>query len=76
MSHQENLQPKLRQEARDILGRLSPPEREALLVKNWMSHDARWFMAVASEYDMTVVNRINRRRLPLGTRGLHRPGRA
>lgn len=60
MSHQENLQPKLRQEAREILGRLSPPEREALLVKNWMSHDARWFMAVASEYDMPVVNRLNR----------------
>jgi hypothetical protein len=50
----------LRRKANDILGRLSPSEREALLIKCWMSHDARWFMAVASEYGMEVANRLNR----------------
>ena len=59
MSNEENLQPKLRQKANDILGRLSPAEREALLVKNWMSHDARWFMAVAAECGIQVANRLN-----------------
>lgn len=38
---------------------LSGPEREALLIKCWMSHDARWFMAVAGEYSMQVTNRLN-----------------
>ncbi len=59
MSDQENLQLKLRQEAMDILHRLSPAEREALLIKCWMSHDARWFMAVAKEYGMPTTNRLN-----------------
>jgi len=31
-----------------------------LLIKCWMSHDARWFMAVAREYGMEVTNRLNR----------------
>ncbi len=60
MSSQENLQPELRQKANDLLRRLSPSEREALLIKCWMSHDARWFMAVAGEFGMQVVNRLNR----------------
>ena len=59
MNNQENLQPKLRQEANELLRRLSPAEREALLVKCWMSHDARWFMAVAREYGMEAANRAN-----------------
>jgi hypothetical protein len=59
MRSQEDLQPELRQEADRLLGRLTPPEREALLVKCWMSHDARWFMAVAGEYGMQVANRLN-----------------
>jgi len=59
MSHDEDLRAGLRQKAGDILGRLSPPEREALLIKNWMSHDARWFMAVAREFGMEVANRLN-----------------
>lgn len=42
-----------------MLGRLSPSEREALLIKCWMSHDARWFMAVAQEYGMETTNRLN-----------------
>lgn len=60
MSNQENLQPELRRKASDILRRLSPSQREALLIKCWMSHDARWFMAVAREYGIKVVNRLNR----------------
>ena len=59
MNSQENLQPKLRQQANELLRRLSPTEREALIIKCWMSHDARWFMAVASEYGMEAANRIN-----------------
>ncbi len=42
------------------LARLTPATREALLVKCWLSHDARWFMAVAREYGLEVANRLNR----------------
>src|SRR3972149_4618032 len=59
MSDQQDLQPALRQKASDILRALSPSEREALLIKCWMSHDARWFMAVAKECGMQVANRLN-----------------
>lgn len=55
-----DLRAELRQRAQDLLRRLSPSEREALLIKCWMSHDARWFMAVAREYGMEVTNRLNR----------------
>jgi hypothetical protein len=59
MNNRENLQPKLRQQANELLRRLSPAEREALIIKCWMSHDARWFMAVAREYGMEAANRVN-----------------
>ena len=59
MSDQEDLQPKLRREANTILQRLPPSEREALLIKCWMSHDARWFMAAAREFGMPAANRLN-----------------
>ncbi len=59
MSAQSDLQPRLRQKAIGALQRLSPSERETLLIRCWMSHDARWFMAVASEYGMSVANRLN-----------------
>ncbi len=59
MNNQENLQPKLRQQANELLRRLSPTEREALIIKCWMSHDARWFMMVAGEYGMEAANRVN-----------------
>jgi hypothetical protein len=55
-----DLRPEFKQRAAEMLGRLSAPEREALLIKCWMSHDARWFMAVAREYGMQVTNRLNR----------------
>ncbi len=55
----ENNQPRLREQAAQILSRLSPAEREALLVKCWMSHDARWYMAVAAEYGLEAAGRLN-----------------
>ncbi|MBI4788302.1 MAG: hypothetical protein HY782_14820 [Chloroflexi bacterium] len=55
----ENVQPCLREQANSILSRLLPSQREELLVKCWLSHDARWFMAVAQEYGMAVANRLN-----------------
>ncbi len=60
MDSQQDLRPALREKADDVLTRLSPDEREALLIKCWLSHDARWFMAVATECDMEVANRVNR----------------
>ncbi len=57
----ENRRPALRREALDILSRLSPSQREALLIKCWMSHDARWYMAVAREFGIEVADRLNRR---------------
>ena len=30
-----------------------------LLIKGWMSHDARWFMAVAKQFGMEAANRLN-----------------
>jgi len=60
MRSQEQLQPRLREQASAVLQRLSSPQREALLIKCWMSHDARWFMAVAREYGLEAANRLNR----------------
>jgi hypothetical protein len=39
--------------------RLSAAEREQLLVKCWMSHDARWYMAAAKQFGMEAANRLN-----------------
>jgi Family of unknown function (DUF6125) len=60
MDSPQDLRPALGEKANDILSRLSPGEREALLVKGWLSHDARWFMAVATECGLEVTNRVNR----------------
>ncbi len=59
MDH-EDLKAALREKANVLLRRLSPAERVDLLIKCWMSHDARWFMAVAREYGIEVTNRLNR----------------
>ncbi|MEW5988557.1 MAG: DUF6125 family protein [Chloroflexota bacterium] len=59
MSNQENLRTTTREGANELLGQLTPAAREALLIKCWMSHDARWFMAVANEYGLAVANRLN-----------------
>lgn len=55
----ENLQPNLRRAAEEQLRQLAPADREALLIKCWMSHDARWFVAVVQEFGMEVANRLN-----------------
>ncbi len=57
----EDLRPALKQQAVGLLRRLPASDRETLLIKNWMSHDARWFMAVAAEFGMQVTNRLNQR---------------
>jgi hypothetical protein len=56
---EEDLRPALREQAEALLSRLGPADRAALLIKGWMSHDARWFMAVAREYSIAVANRLN-----------------
>jgi hypothetical protein len=33
--------------------------REELLIKSWLSHDARWFNAVAGEFGLEAANRAN-----------------
>jgi len=38
---------------------LSFEVEKALLIKGWMSHDARWFMAVAKHFGMDAANRLN-----------------
>ncbi|HLB26700.1 MAG TPA: DUF6125 family protein [Dehalococcoidia bacterium] len=59
MSKPENLQPRLRERAGAVMAGLSAEEREALLVRCWMSHDARWFMAVAQAYGLEAAGRLN-----------------
>ena len=59
MSEQRDQQPQLRRKAQALLSGLSPEERQALLVKCWMSHDARWFTAVAMNHGMQAANRAN-----------------
>ncbi|MDO8612482.1 MAG: DUF6125 family protein [Dehalococcoidia bacterium] len=59
MSEQQDLQPELRERAKDVLAGLSHEEREALLIKCWMSHDARWFMAVAQAFGLEAASRLN-----------------
>ncbi len=59
MSEQQDLQPQLRKRANGMLAGLSREEREALLIKCWMSHDARWFMAVAQAFGLQAASRLN-----------------
>lgn len=39
--------------------RLSFEMEKDLLIKGWMSHDARWFMAVAERFGIDAANRLN-----------------
>jgi Family of unknown function (DUF6125) len=39
--------------------RLSFETEKDLLIKGWMSHDARWFMAVAKHFGIDAANRLN-----------------
>jgi hypothetical protein len=60
MGSAKQLQPALRERALRMASGLSGEEREALLVKCWMSHDARWFMAVTAECGLETANRLNK----------------
>ena len=42
-----------------MLNSLSFEMEKDLLIKGWMSHDARWFMAVAKHFGMDAANRLN-----------------
>ena len=59
MAENKDCQPVLRERANHILSALSREEREALLIKCWMSHDARWFMAVAQAFGLEAASRLN-----------------
>lgn len=42
-----------------MTNRLSLEMEKDLLIKGWMSHDARWFMAVAEHFGIDAANRLN-----------------
>lgn len=42
-----------------MLDGLSLEMQKDLLIKGWMSHDARWFMAVAKHFGIDAANRLN-----------------
>ena len=42
-----------------MLSHLSFEMEKDLLIKGWMSHDARWFMAIAERFGIDTANRIN-----------------
>lgn len=42
-----------------MLSRLAFDTQKDLLIKGWMSHDARWFMAVAEHFGIEAANRLN-----------------
>lgn len=44
-----------------MLSSLSFDTQKDLLVKGWMSHDARWFRAVAEKFGIEAANRLNQR---------------
>ena len=44
-----------------MLNRLSSEIQKDLLIKDWMSHDARWFMAVVEHFGIEHANRLNQK---------------
>lgn len=60
MTAENDVKSGLRERAGQALAGLSPEQREALLIKCWMSHDARWFAAVAMTCGMEAANRANK----------------
>jgi hypothetical protein len=42
-----------------MLNNLSAGMEKDLLIKGWMSHDARWYMAVAEHFGIEAANRLN-----------------
>jgi len=43
------------------LKELSFSEQKDLLIKGWMSHDARWFIAVAERFGIEEANQLNQK---------------
>lgn len=60
MTAENDVKGGLRERAGRALDALSHEEREALLIKCWMSHDARWFAAVAMTHGMEAANVANK----------------
>jgi len=44
-----------------MLNHLSFDSQKDLLIKGWMSHDARWFMAVTERFGIEEANRLNQK---------------
>jgi hypothetical protein len=44
-----------------MLNRLSSETEKNLLIKGWMSHDARWFMAVAERFGIKEADQLNQK---------------
>lgn len=42
-----------------MLNNLSFDSQKDLLIKGWMSHDARWYMAVAEHFGISHANHLN-----------------
>jgi hypothetical protein len=42
-----------------MLNNLSFDSQKDLLIKGWMSHDARWYTAVAEHFGIEAANRLN-----------------
>lgn len=42
-----------------MLNNLSFDSQKDLLIKGWMSHDARWYMAVTEHFGIKAANRLN-----------------
>jgi hypothetical protein len=54
-----------------MLNHLSFDSQKDLLIKGWMSHDARWYMAVAEHLGIEAANRLNQRVGPCGDETVH-----
>jgi hypothetical protein len=50
---------RLGDEGRARAAAIPPGERASLLVRCWMSHDARWFAAAAAAHGLAEANRLN-----------------
>ena len=44
-----------------MVNRLSFDTQKDLLIKGWMSHDARWFTAVREHFGIDAANRLNQK---------------
>lgn len=60
MDGEGSVQGSLRRQAVAHTAELSAEQRENLLIGSWMSHDARWFNAVAGAYGLEAANKLNR----------------